>query len=325
MGESAPEAARISLQDVEAAQRRVGRRVRRTPQLPSDTGVSLKCEFLQHTGSFKARGAFNRLLAAQERDELDPSVGVVVASGGNAGLAYAYAAVQLAVPVTVFVPTTAPEVKVRRLHAYGASVQQTGQEYADAQEAAVAFAQSSGALLGHAYDEADMAAGAGTMALEMLEDQPDLDTVVLSVGGGGLLAGVLAGLDGRARVVAVEPFTAPSLREALAAGRPVDVPVSGVAADSLGACRIGEIGFDLARRAGVSSILVSDDDIVAARLQLWQEYRVAAEHGAAASLAALTSNRYRPSTGERVCVLICGANTDPSTLTVLAGSQDEPP
>lgn len=310
------ETASINRDDVEAAKRRVHGRVRRTPQLTAASGISLKCEFLQHSGSFKARGAFNRLLAARERRELQPSAGVVVASGGNAGLAYAYAAGQLAVPVTVFVPTTAPEVKVRRLQASGADVRQVGLQYADAQEAAVELAARTGALLGHAYDDADMAAGAGTIALEMLQDQPDLDTVVLSVGGGGLMAGVLAGLDGRARVVAVEPVEAASLSAALAAGRPVDVPVSGVAADSLGARRIGDIGLDLARRTGVTSVLVSDEEIVAARLRLWQDYRIAAEHGAAASLAALTGRAYVSAAGERVCVLICGANTDPATLVV---------
>lgn len=283
--------------------------------LPGHDGAPwLKCEFLQHTGVFKARGAFNRLLAAADRNELDPRVGIVVASGGNAGLANAYAAARLGVPATVFVPTTAPRVKVDRLVAYGASVRQVGLEYADAYAAAIDDATARGAVFCHAYDQPEIVAGAGTLALEILEDVPDIDTIVVAVGGGGLFAGVAAAVDGRARIVAVEPVNIPTLRTALQTGAPVDVDVSGVAVDSLGARRIGDIAFDVARRLPPVSVLVSDEAIVDARSRLWSEFRVPAEHGAAAAYAALTSGAYSPADGEKVAVVVCGGNTDPATL-----------
>jgi threonine dehydratase len=305
----------ISRDDVLAAQERIRAHVRRTPVLPLPGEPALKLELLQHTGSFKARGAFNRQLAAAERGELDPAVGVVAASGGNAGLAHAYAARSLGVPATVFVPVGTPAVKLARLDAYGADVRQVGTEYAEAHAAAVGFADERGAVLCHAYDQPEIAAGAGVLAEEVLADVPDVDTLVVAVGGGGLLAGVLAAVAGRARVVAVEPANAPTLHAALAAGRPVDVEVSGVAKDSLGARRIGAIGFDLAGGApDLVSLLVQDADVVAAREALWREYRIAAEHGAATAHAALTSGGYVPEPGERVVTVICGANTDPADL-----------
>lgn len=313
----------IDRDDVIEARERIARHVRRTPTLPGEGPAApfFKCEFMQHTGVFKARGAFNRLLAAHERGELDPEVGIVVASGGNAGLANAYAAARLGVPATVFVPVTAPEVKVRRLLSYGATVRQVGLEYAEAYEAAAEDAAARDAVLCHAYDQPDIAAGAGTLALEILDDVPDIDTIVVAVGGGGLFAGVAAAVEGRARVVAVEPVTAPSLREAITAGRPVDVAVSGVAADSLGARRVGEIGFAVAQRTSPVSVLVSDEAIVDARARLWSSYRIPAEHGAAAAYAALTSSAYVPDRSEKVAVVICGANTDPTTFDqVAAGS-----
>lgn len=283
--------------------------------LPGRDGAPwLKCEFLQHTGVFKARGAFNRLLAAGSRDELDPRVGIVVASGGNAGLANAYAASRLGVPATVFVPTTAPRVKVDRLISYGASVRQVGLEYADAYAAAIEDATARGAVFCHAYDQLEIVAGAGTLALEILEDVPDIDTIVVAVGGGGLFAGVAAAVDGRTRVVAVEPVSIPTLHSALQAGAPVDVTVSGVAVDSLGARRVGDIAFDVARRLTPVSVLVTDEAIVDARSRLWSEFRIPAEHGAAAAYAALTSGAYTPAAGEKVAVVICGGNTDPATL-----------
>lgn len=278
------------------------------------TPLWLKCEFMQHTGSFKARGALNRVLSAREDGELDPGVGIVVASGGNAGLANAYAAAHVGVPATVFVPESAPRVKVDRIRRYGADVRRVGTEYAHAYDAAVRHAEDVGAVFCHAYDQPAIAAGAGTLALEVLEDQPTVDVVVVAVGGGGLLAGVLAGLDGRARVVAVEPRSIPTLNTALAQRRPVDVAVSGVAADSLGARRIGDICWDVVDRNPVTSVLVSDDDIVAARTALWNDFRIAAEHGGATAFAALRSQRYVPEPGERVAVVVCGANTDLATL-----------
>jgi threonine dehydratase len=204
---------------------------------------------------------------------------------------------------------------VHKLKAIGATVVQGGAEYAEAYQAAVEHARETGAVYCHAYDQPEIAAGAGTVGLELLDQVGGVDTVVVAVGGGGLMAGVAAAVEGRAKVVAVEPESAPTLHAALAAGEPVDVAVSGVAADSLGARRIGDIGFSVAVRAGVESVLVSDAAIIKARLKLWNGYRIIVEHGAAAAYAALTSGAYVPGLGERVAVILCGANTDPATLT----------
>lgn len=311
----------ITAADVVDAERRIQGRVRRTPLLESGSSEArlwIKCEHLQHTGVFKVRGALNRMLAAQECGELDPLAGVVAASGGNAGLANAYAAAALGVRATVFVPETAPAVKVARLVQYGAEVRQVGQQYVEAYEAAMQFCAVRGGLFCHAYDQPEIAAGAGTMGLEILEDLPEVDSVVVAVGGGGMFAGIAAALEGRAHVVAVEPENAPTLHAALRAGRPVDVGVSGVAADSLGARRVGDIAFDVASRTSPTSVLVSDESICDARRRLWDEYRIAAEHGAAAAVAGLTSGAYDPGAGERVVAVVCGGNTDPSTLSVAA-------
>ncbi|MBT2250232.1 threonine/serine dehydratase [Arthrobacter sp. BHU FT2] len=308
----------ISRDDVNGATHRIAGLTRLTPVLEADDGqvpgeVWFKCEFLQHTGTFKARGALNRILASKERGELTPA-GIVVASGGNAGLANAFAAARLGVPATVFVPATAPAVKVAKLKAIGAVVVQGGSEYAVAYQAAVAHAAETGAVYCHAYDQPEIAAGAGTVGSEVLAQVPGVDTLLVAVGGGGLMAGIAAAVEGQARVVAVEPDGAPTLHAALAAGQPVDVPVSGVASDSLGARRIGDIGFSVAVRTGVESVLVADPDIVAARSALWNGYRIVVEHGAAAAWAALLSGAYVPEPGERVAVVLCGANTDPATL-----------
>ena len=309
----------ITREDVEAARARVAGRVRRTPLL--DLGGAyggrgwFKLEQLQHTGSFKARGAFNRILSASDEGQLDPRVGIVVASGGNAGLANAFAARALGVPATVFVPETAPAVKVQRLREYGAAVELRGREYAAAHEAAVEHAEATGAVYCHAYDQPTIAAGAGTLGLEIVEDLAgQVDTVVVAVGGGGLMAGVAAATEGVAGVVGVEPRTVPTLHTALARGGPTDVPVSGVAADSLGARRLGGIGYAVATRAGVRSVLVDDEEIVRARRWLWEEHRILVEHGAATAVAALTSGAYRPAADERVVVVLCGANTDPAAV-----------
>lgn len=309
----------ITRADVEDAAQRTAGLTRLTPVLPADRGafqgdVWFKCEFMQHTGTFKARGALNRILACKERGELKPDAGVVVASGGNAGLANAYAAARLGVPATVFVPAAAPPVKVQKLKAIGATVIQGGAEYAEAYQSAVAHARETGAVYCHAYDQPEIAAGAGTAGTELLKQVSGVDTVLVAVGGGGLMAGVAAAVEGSAQVVGVEPENAPTLHRALAAGEPVDVAVSGVTADSLGARRIGDIGFSVAVRTGVESVLVSDADIITARALLWNEYRVMVEHGAAAAYAALTSGVYVPEPGARVAVVLCGANTDPATL-----------
>jgi threonine dehydratase len=306
----------ISRIDVEAARARVGSRVRRTPVLPVDLGghgLWLKLEQLQHTGSFKARGAFNRVLAATERGSL-PEAGVIAASGGNAGLAVAYVAREVGSPAEVYVPETAPPVKVARLRALGASVRQVGREYADAYEAATKRAADTGALFCHPYDQPEICAGQGTLALELEEQTGGVDTVLVSVGGGGLMAGIAAALEGRAQVIAVEPRGCPSFHAALAAGAPVDAEVSGVAADSLGARRTGDIPFAVARRTGVTSLLVNDDEVIAARRALWERHRIVVEHGTAAAYAALLTGAYEPSAGERVAIICCGANTDPADL-----------
>jgi threonine dehydratase len=307
--------------EVHAAAARIAGHIRVTPVIEADPGtfppaarVWLKLEQLQHTGSFKARGAFNRILAAAEQDMI-PAAGVVAASGGNAGLAVAYAAARQNVPARVYVPTNAPAVKVDRLHAYGAEVVQAGNRYSEAYELAVKHAAEVGALFCHPYDQPEICAGQGTLGLELLEQAGgELDTVLVAVGGGGLMAGIAAATEGRARVVAVEPVTIPTLHAALAAGRPVDVDVAGVAADSLGATRAGDIAYEVAVRTGVQSVLVNDADIVAARQLLWDHYRLAVEAGGATAYAALLTGAYQPSDGERIAVILCGANTEPATL-----------
>jgi threonine dehydratase len=315
----------VDLADLAVARRRIRPHVRRTPvQLvePGDpwlpAGGCLKLELLQHTGTFKTRGAFNRILAAHERGELDPEVGIVVASGGNAGLAHAYAAAVVGVPATVFVPETSSPTKLRRLQEYGALVEVRGREYADAYDAAVEHVGRTGAVYCHAYDQPEICAGAGTLGLELLEQLDaagrEVDTVLVAVGGGGLMAGIATAVEGRAAVVGVEPSGAPTLHSALAAGGPVDVSVSGVAADSLGARRLGSIAWEVASRVGVGSVLVDDDTVLAARQAVWDRYRLVLEPGAAAPVAALLSGAYRPVAGERVAVVLCGANTDPSDL-----------
>lgn len=309
----------IARADVEAAQSRTAAFVRRTPLIEVDPVGSerlwVKAEYMQHCGVFKTRGAFNRQLAAKERGELDAFTGIVAASGGNAGLANAYAAARLGVPATVFVPANAPQVKVDRLRAYGATVVLAGTEYAEAYDAAQDRVRATGALFCHAYDQPDIVAGAGVIALEILEDIPDVDTIIVAVGGGGLYAGIAAAAaDAGTRIVAVEPVAIPTLHAAIAAGSPVDVEVSGVAADSLGARRIGAHGWAAAQERPPVSILVDDEAILAARRELWAEYRIPAETGAAAAYAALAAGAYVPETGERVAVIACGANTDPTTL-----------
>jgi threonine dehydratase len=294
----------------EAAARLSGR-LRLTPVMQVAPTLWFKLEFLQHTGTFKARGMLNRILAGAP----DRRTGVVIASGGNAGLAAAWAARSVGVPIEVFVPENAPPVKLAKLRELGATVIQAGREYAEAFEAATKRVAETGAIHCHAYDQPEVVAGAGTIGLELLEQVEEPATIVVAVGGGGLMAGIAAATAGRATVVGVEPENAPTLHAALDAGEPVDVAVSGIAADSLGARRIGSIAFDVATRTGVRSVLVSDDDIVAARRELWEEYRIVVEHGAAAAYAG-----YRETPGERTIVVLCGANTDPATVAYGPGA-----
>lgn len=314
--------------DVKAALGRIRTRVRRTPVLvvddaPLPVPVVLKLECLQHTGTFKARGAFNRMLSAQE-DGLLSSAGVIVASGGNAGMAVAHAANALGVRAEVFVPRSSSPVKRVRLQSYGAEVTVTGDYYADTYQACLARADETRALLVHAYDQPEVVAGQGTVAVELIEQLDGaVDTVLVAVGGGGLAGGIAAAVGDRASVVAVEPRTIPTYYAAKAAGEPIDVEVSGVAADSLGARRIGSIAWDVLDRVGAPGVLVDDEAILAARRWLWDRCRLAVEAGGAAALAALLSGSYRPSGGERVAVIVCGANTDPTDLKFAARGEGD--
>ncbi|WP_030057829.1 MULTISPECIES: serine/threonine dehydratase [Streptomyces] len=303
----------LTYDQVEAAGRRIAGRVRPVAVALGDDAERtwLALEFLQHTGSFKARGAQNFLLAHAEAGTL-PDAGVTIASGGNAGLACAWAARELGVRATVFLPETASPVKLARLRSYGAGVRLVGREYAEALAACEEFAAGSGALASHAYDHPLIAAGAGTVLEEIRARVPGLDTVVVSVGGGGLFAGVaVAAREHGVRVLAVEPAGSRALNAALAAGRPVDVPVASVAQDALGARRATALAVEAAAHEGVRSVLVDDEAIIGARRRLWEDRRIAVEYAASTALAALDQAE-----GERVAVLLCGANTDPSDLAV---------
>ncbi|WP_282204861.1 serine/threonine dehydratase [Kitasatospora fiedleri] len=310
----------LSHADVQAAADRIAGLVRPVRVVPGGPGgVWLALEHMQHTGSFKARGAVNFLRAHREAGTL-PDAGVTIASGGNAGLACAWAARQQGVRATVFLPVNAPAVKVARLRGYGADVRLAGGEYAEALAACEEFAAASGALASHAYDHPLVAAGAGTLLGEIHRQVPGLDTVVVSVGGGGLFAGVATAARAHGvRTVAVEPENCRALHAALAADAPVDVPVDSVAADSLGARRASATALAAARHRDVRTVLVPDAAIVRARRDLWEEHRIAVEHAAATALAALGTG-YRPAQDERVCVVLCGANTD---LTTLAGADGD--
>jgi threonine dehydratase len=308
---------RIERADIEAAFDRIGGRIRHTPVLELEAGafgvdnpqIELKLELLQHTGSFKVRGAFNRILSADV-----PGAGVIAASGGNFGLAVAYAARELDHKAEIFVPQTSPAAKIQRICALGANVHVIPGYYEDAFEASRTRAEETGALVMHAYDQPEVVVGQGTVGLELSEQAPQADTVLVAVGGGGLIGGVASWFAGAVRVVGVEPERCPTLHAALAAGHPVDVDVGGIAADSLGASRAGVIGFAAAERFVERVVLVPDDAIHDAQLRLWEEVRVVAEPGGAASVAALVCGAYRPDPNERVVALVCGANTDPASL-----------
>ncbi|MFD7256119.1 serine/threonine dehydratase [Streptomyces sp. NPDC059874] len=297
---------------VRAAADRIAGAVRPVAVAPAGEGVWYALEHLQHTGSFKARGARN-FLAAHAATGTLPAAGVTIASGGNAGLACAWAARAQGVRATVFLPATAPRVKVERLRGYGAEVRLVGDRYAEALAACREFAAESGALSSHAYDHPLIAAGAGTLLDEIRAGLPGLDTVVVAVGGGGLFAGVAtAAREHGVRVLAAEPENCRALNAALEAGRPVDVAVDSVAADSLGAPRVSADALAAAREDGVRSVLVPDAAITQARRALWEEHRIVVETGAATALAALRTAAEPP--GERVAVILCGANTDPGDL-----------
>ncbi|MBX3453046.1 threonine/serine dehydratase [Ferrovibrio sp.] len=275
--------------------------------LPSSCRLDLKLEALQHSGSFKARGAFANLLANQPGRPIGPA-GVVAASGGNHGAAVAYAAKRLGIKATIFVPTVSSPIKMRRIKEYGADLRVVGERYADALAASEAWMAQSGALPVHAYDQPETLLGQGGVALEFEQQVPDLDTLLVAVGGGGLIGGIAAWYAGRVKLIAVEPENAPSLHAALAAGRPVDVAVSGLAADSLGAKQVGALMFPLAQRYVAQSLVLPDSAIAAAQRALWDALRLVIEPGGATALAALLNGAYRPAAGEKVGVLVCGAN-----------------
>lgn len=272
--------------------------------------VWLKLEHLQTSGSFKARGMLNRLLSNPV-----PAAGVIVASGGNAGIATAAAAKALGVRCEVFVPTVCSPAKQARLRELGAEVVVTGAVYAEALEACLLRQRESGALLTHAYDQPEVVTGAGTLAHEIEEQGGGVpDAVLVSVGGGGLIAGIAAWFEDRTRIVALEPELAPTLFRARAAGEPVDVQVGGVAADSLGARRIGAIAWEITQRYVKDALLLPDEAIRAAQLALWRDWKLAVEPAAALPLAALASGTFVPGAGQKVCLVICGANVDPASL-----------
>lgn len=299
---------RPSIQEVAA---RIAPYVRHTPVIAvggEDFGLgsfrlTLKLEFLQHSGSFKARGAFANLLM---RDI--PATGVVAASGGNHGAAVAYAAMKLGIPARIYVPTVSTPAKIDRIRSYGAELIVTGERYVDALAESKQWAAESGALPIHAYDQPETLLGQGSVGLELQQQAPDLDSVLVAVGGGGLIGGIAAWYGGSTRVIGVEPELAPTLANALAAGHPIDAPAGGIAADSLAPRSVGELMFPIARKSVERVLLVSDDAIRAAQDLLWDELRVIVEPGGAAAFAAVSSGVYRPAAGESVGVILCGAN-----------------
>lgn len=304
----------LTRDEVEASAARLGPHLRRTPVLalePELLGttqpVQVKLDLLQPTGSFKVRGAVSLLTGAEV-----PEAGVVAASGGNFGLGIAWAAARLGVVATIVAPAAAPEAKLAPIRALGATLLLVDGAYADALAAAQELVRRTGALSGHAYDDSLVVAGQGTATLELLIDV-DVDTVLVACGGGGLLAGTVAAAAGRAQVVAVETEGTPTLHAALAAGHPVDVEVRGLAASALGARRIGAYAWAVRDRVA-AALLVTDDEVVATQRWLWAQARLVAEPGGAVALAALLSGRYVPVTGERVGVILCGANTDPGSV-----------
>lgn len=286
--------------------------IRRTPVVdiaPEDFGIdaatlSFKLEYLQHTGSFKTRGAVSSLLLRPV-----PPAGVVAASGGNHGAAVAYAAKRFGVPARIFVPSVASPAKIERIRNYGAELVIGGERYADALAASEAWREKSGAMAVHAYDQPETLLGQGTVGLELSEQLPGLDTLFVAVGGGGLLGGIAAWYERRINVIGVEPETAPTLTRALEAGKPVDAEAGGIAADSLAPRRVGELMFPLAKKSVKRVQLVPDQAIGEAQQKLWEVLRVVTEPGGAAAFAPLLSGLYRPAAGERVGVLLCGANT----------------
>jgi len=298
---------------IRAVHSRIAPHIRRTPVVAVDGAdfglapmpLTLKLELLQHSGSFKARGAFTNLLL---RDV--PAAGVVAASGGNHGAAVAYAAMKLGMPAKIFVPIVSSPAKIARIRSYGADLVVTGERYADALAASEAYVAESGALPVHAFEQIETLQGQGTVGLEFAAQAPDLDTLLVAVGGGGLIGGIAAWYAGGVKLIAVEPTLAPTLTNALAAGHPVDAATGSIAADSLAPRRVGELMFPLAQAyVAPQVILVTDDAIRLAQTALWDALRIVAEPGGATAFAALLSGQYQPALGERVGVLVCGGNS----------------
>jgi threonine dehydratase len=302
----------ISRAEIATNEKLIRPHIRRTPILNAQGAefslgslpLIFKLELLQHAGSFKARGAFTNLLLRQV-----PPVGVVAASGGNHGAAVAYAAMKLGVPAKIFVPAVASPEKIERIRSYGAQLVITGERYAESLAASEAWVAQSGAMPIHAYDQRETLLGQGSLGLELEEQSPHLDTLLVAVGGGGLIGGVASWYAGRIKIIGVEPEAAPTLHLALEAGHPVDSPAGGIAADSLAPKRVGELMFPLAQKFVDRVVLVSDDAIQEAQRVLWSTFRIVAEPGGAAAFAALLAHSYIPQPGERVGVLICGGNT----------------
>jgi threonine dehydratase len=267
--------------------------------------LTFKLELLQFASSFKTRGAFANLLLRSV-----PDVGVVAASGGNHGAAVAYAAQRLGVRAKIYVPTVSSPAKIARIRRYGAELVIVGETYADALAASDLWAAESGALSIHAFDQIETLIGQGTLAMELESQARELDTILVAVGGGGLIGGILAWFERRVRIVGVEPYTAPTLTEALKAGHPVDAPVGGIAVDSLAPRRVGGLVFPIVRSHLDRVVLVTDEAIRQAQRVLWDGLRIAAEPGGVTALSALLSGAYRPASGERIGVIISGGNTD---------------
>ncbi len=292
----------LAPEEIVAVEQRIRPYVRFTPVLELE-GVTLKLEYMQHAGSFKTRGAFNNLLS-----RTIPTAGVAAASGGNHGAAVANAARTLGVPCSIFVPTTSSQVKVDRIRAYGAKLNVIGENYSDSRVHCEAYIRESGALGVEAFDSRETLLGQATLALE-LDRQAQLDTVLVAVGGGGLIGGIASWYAGRVKIVAAEPEGAPTLRDAFAAGQPVDAPTGSIANDSLAPRRIGELVYPIAKRYVSEIVLVSDDDIRHSQRTLWDRARIVAEPGGATAFAALLSGKYKPQPGERVGVIVSGGNT----------------
>jgi threonine dehydratase len=303
----------LSREQIQATERVIRPHIRRTPILEVDGAdfgldsikITLKLELFQHAGSFKARGAFTNILTREV-----PAAGVVAASGGNHGVAVAFAAMKLGKPATIFVPSVASKTKLERIRQSGAELVIVGDRYAESLEASEEWSERSGALPIHAYDSESTMLGQGTLGMELEEQAPELDSLLVAVGGGGLIGGVASWYQKRVKVIAVEPSEAPTLQYALKAGRPVDAPAGGIAAESLAPRQVGQRNFPIAQKFVHSALLVSDEEIVAAQKKLWEVVRIFAEPGGAAAFAGLLSGRYKADRGERVGVIVCGGNTD---------------